>query len=1062
MQMSLLSFSFLLKLHLILSEIVNSPYCGKSVHQEKLTYHKKIQNRIVGGWKAYDGSLPWMVHLTFPAEEGFSQMCGGSLISLDGKNSTCLVLTAAHCVKLGNRYKEPGDILVAIRQNHLKHARNEAIFFHVKNYVSHFFHEDSLENDIAILRLEKWVLFTKYVRPLCLPSANMRLPIGEECYAAGWGRTNVEKEEGMLKIVKMRLQMSKFCPRPFIQEKMLCAGNLGGGHDVCNGDSGGPLFCMVGDRFYLFGIVSFGYNDCALQGASSAFVRVTSYLDWIEKTAITLKNIKINNRRNGTAEIINSHYCGKSVYQNKLKNLPSQNRIVGGWNSYPGSIPWMVFLVFPQDESYIQSCGGTLISIDGENRTSLVLTAAHCLMMNAIVFSNKYKQPGNINVAVGQYNVKRAEPEALFLSVKNYVSHFYHNTSFENDVAILKLGMPVVFTDHIRPVCLPKVNMKLPSDADCYASGWGKTYEEDHGYLKVVQVKLQDAFFCPKEYRSDNMICAGNLEGGHSICQGDSGGPLFCLIDDRFYQIGIASFSYVACDLPNTAAVFVRVNTYLEWIEMAGRKLSLSKIKNTKRETYSSIYLPKIQSTVANSLLAKAYQSPFENSPSRLIAAMGVHAYLHKCCSGKLLRHTFVMNTDVHAHLPPYMMNIYILTFFIFCAFAKDDIVTNDFQESSESQNLTITDESVVVASVRFNAFDMAKETLYNQEKSKSQGFFHRVLKLEHTSQNRVLTYVNFIAAETSCSVQEKISVEEVYSKQCSPTFPRKLFDCEGTLWHYRANSSAALKRHDKLFMLFSKYIIYSMTDFSDFKGALNFGKFYVHIEMDMTGRAYGAGMAGSEINWRKAIQNPRCILRAVCMLFAIIVFGSISSRAWYKNPGGDVICLFGESNFSCALGNGLGILSFLMCIGMIVSDIMFENISAISTRKRVVVGDLASSGIVTFLWFIAFCTLANKWSSMKLTDAMKVAASPCEAAIAFSFFSTISWAGLAFLGWKRYKEGAESAFAPTYDQDFSASPYTYPTGYAEEPYQQSTFPGSTQSTFAPTNFEAPYQPPTY
>ncbi|KRY22673.1 Transmembrane protease serine 9 [Trichinella patagoniensis] len=590
----IVSFSFLLKLHLILSEIVNSPYCGKSVHQEKLTYHKKIQNRIVGGWKAYDGSLPWMVHLTFPAEEGFSQMCGGSLISVDGKNSTCLVLTAAHCVKLGNRYKEPGDILVAIRQNHLKHARNEAIFFHVKNYVSHFFHEDSLENDIAILRLEKWVLFTKYVRPLCLPSANMRLPIGEECYAAGWGRTNVEKEEGMLKIVKMRLQMSKFCPRPFIQEKMLCAGNLGGGHDVCNGDSGGPLFCMVRDRFYLFGIVSFGYNDCALQGASSAFVRVTSYLDWIEKTAITLKNIKINNRRNGT------------------------NRIVGGWNSYPGSIPWMVFLVFPQDESYIQSCGGTLISIDGENRTSLVLTAAHCLMMN-----NKYKQPGNINVAVGQYNVKRAEPEALFLSVKNYVSHFYHNTSFENDVAILKLGMPVVFTDHIRPVCLPKVNMELPSDADCYASGWGKTYEEDHGYLKVVQAKLQDAFFCPKEYRSDNMICAGNLEGGHSICQGDSGGPLFCLIDDRFYQIGIASFSYVACDLPNTAAVFVRVNTYLEWIEMAGRKLSLSKIKNTKRETYSSVYLPKIQSTVANSLLAKAYQSPFEKSPSRLIAAMG-------------------------------------------------------------------------------------------------------------------------------------------------------------------------------------------------------------------------------------------------------------------------------------------------------------------------------------------------------------------------------------------------------------------------------------------------------
>ncbi|KRZ79712.1 Prostasin [Trichinella papuae] len=300
----IVSFSFLLKLHLILSEIVNSPYCGKSVHQEKLTYHEKIQNRIVGGWKAYHGSLPWMVHLTFPAEEGLLQMCGGSLISIDGKNSTCLVLTAAHCVKVGNQYKEPGDILVAIGQNHLKRARDEAIFLHVKNYVSHFFHDNSLENDIAILRLDKWVLFTKYVRPLCLPSANMKLPIEEECYAAGWGRTKVKKEKGMLKIVKVRFQMSQFCPKPFIKEKMLCAGNLAGGHDVCNGDSGGPLFCMVGDRFYLFGIVSFGYKNCALQGTSSAFVRVSGYLDWIERTALTLKNIKINNKKIGTVSSI--------------------------------------------------------------------------------------------------------------------------------------------------------------------------------------------------------------------------------------------------------------------------------------------------------------------------------------------------------------------------------------------------------------------------------------------------------------------------------------------------------------------------------------------------------------------------------------------------------------------------------------------------------------------------------------------------------------------------------------------------------------------------------------
>ena len=45
-----------------------------------------------------------------------------------------------------------------------------------------------LEFDIALMRLDKPVQFTRYVAPVCLPPAGLSLSDNNTCYVAGWGK----------------------------------------------------------------------------------------------------------------------------------------------------------------------------------------------------------------------------------------------------------------------------------------------------------------------------------------------------------------------------------------------------------------------------------------------------------------------------------------------------------------------------------------------------------------------------------------------------------------------------------------------------------------------------------------------------------------------------------------------------------------------------------------------------------------------------------------------------------------------------------------------------------
>jgi len=68
-----------------------------------------------------------------------------------------------------------------------------------------------------------------------------------------------------------------------ITSSMLCAGSVGG-KGSCSGDSGGPLVCKQGDKWFQYGVVSFGHvSTCASPYYPSVFAHVVNLLPWIQR-----------------------------------------------------------------------------------------------------------------------------------------------------------------------------------------------------------------------------------------------------------------------------------------------------------------------------------------------------------------------------------------------------------------------------------------------------------------------------------------------------------------------------------------------------------------------------------------------------------------------------------------------------------------------------------------------------------------------------------------------------------------------------------------------------------
>lgn len=142
-------------------------------------------------------------------------------------------------------------------------------------------------NDIALLRLENNVRYSKTIRPICIPPVlkNYALGMNANLTVVGWGATDKRSSSAIKQRVNVPLFDQQYCRRQYatlglnIESTQICAGGELN-KDSCRGDSGAPLMHNHNGIWILQGVVSFG-RRCGNEGWPGVYSRVSSYTEWI-------------------------------------------------------------------------------------------------------------------------------------------------------------------------------------------------------------------------------------------------------------------------------------------------------------------------------------------------------------------------------------------------------------------------------------------------------------------------------------------------------------------------------------------------------------------------------------------------------------------------------------------------------------------------------------------------------------------------------------------------------------------------------------------------------------
>ncbi|KAG8446435.1 hypothetical protein GDO86_014042 [Hymenochirus boettgeri] len=217
---------------------------------------------------------------------------------------------------------------------------------------------------------------------------------------------------------------------------------------------------------------------------------------------------------------------------------------------------------------------------------------------------------------------------------------------------------------------------------------------------------------------------------------------------------------------------------------------------------------------------------------------------------------------------------------------------------------------------------------------------------------------------------------------------------------------------------------------------------------------AYGAPKAGGSFNLESFLKRPETVLRIISCVFALIVFACIVTDGYSNTSKSEKLyCIFNENGDACHYAVGIGFLAFLACLLFLFLDIYLPALSNVNYRKYIVLGDLGFSALWSFLWFVGFCFLTNQWSITDTSEFL-TGQDSARAAIAFSFFSILTWIPLACFAYKKLKQGAN--FNPDYvdpTQDIT-SPYPSYPGSVADNYQSPPFSNNRDT--------GEYQPPAY
>lgn len=307
-------------------------------------------------------------------------------------------------------------------------------------------------------------------------------------------------------------------------------------------------------------------------------LKATDNLIQDKDSAIILKKCnKISHRKKRQVDT-RKLVCGRAT----VKPRDSSTRIVGGFQATPHSFPWTVSI--QQLDSH--RCGATLLPSTASDRSQYVLSAAHCFYgLNNV----------DLTVKIGAHDLNKNEERAVIRNVKKIIVHpNYDEDTVANDISLIQLEEPVMFSETIQPICLPKSNEVFKAKTICIAAGWGAESEGGSSSGKLMQVELPiidfkecngKKYFYNGTLKEKEMICAGYLkEGGKDACQGDSGGPLITKQKDAYVLPGVVSFGE-GCARKGAPGIYTRVSNYITWINQMMKTMSAETTTTTTTTT---------------------------------------------------------------------------------------------------------------------------------------------------------------------------------------------------------------------------------------------------------------------------------------------------------------------------------------------------------------------------------------------------------------------------------------------------------------------------------------------
>ncbi|XP_012267406.2 trypsin-1-like [Athalia rosae] len=223
-------------------------------------------------------------------------------------------------------------------------------------------------------------------------------------------------------------------------------------------------------------------------------------------------------------------------------------RVVGGSAATIEAIPYQLSVWVKETFK----CGGVIIS------TKAALTSARCV-------DGETASTITVNGGTEHRNKKGS-----LQKVSSIVAHpSYSRTTWDYDIAILKLASAFKLGPNIGVATLPSDGETVAVGSLATVSGWGITTiggTEYAGRLQVATMPVVATSVCTTALSrinkiTDRMLCAGYTTGGKDICTGDHGGPLVYAKK----LIGIVSWGG-GCGAVGKPAVFTRIAALRSWI----------------------------------------------------------------------------------------------------------------------------------------------------------------------------------------------------------------------------------------------------------------------------------------------------------------------------------------------------------------------------------------------------------------------------------------------------------------------------------------------------------------